>query len=187
MRRKLAGALSYTLLLLAAILYWRPAVRHPAILALLLLDPIMWNGVMQFQLATFWSFAFAFFAAASLDRKRHLRGSLLATLAVAIHPLMAPRASPDRAQAVSFDCSVKADILMMPLLSPRSARVVASPVKPKAKARAPYALTPRDRTRIAVVGTASSSPTTVVDPIVRPPRATTRISRAGRDVVLSLG
>lgn len=74
--------------MLVAMACFRPAMRNPLLFALFLLNPLLWNGITQFQLTTVWSFAFFFLGAARFER--HRRGQAWALFAVAIvcHPMM---------------------------------------------------------------------------------------------------
>jgi glycosyltransferase involved in cell wall biosynthesis len=74
--------------MLAGVATFRPAMRSPVLLAIFLLNPLLWNGVTQFQLTTAWSFAFFFFAANQFERRHSLRATLLFAVAVACHPMM---------------------------------------------------------------------------------------------------
>lgn len=69
--------------------YLRPAMRSPVLMGLFFLNPLLWNGITQFQLAAFWAFAFVFLGLGLLER--HHRGLAAAALVAAIsaHPLMA--------------------------------------------------------------------------------------------------
>jgi glycosyltransferase involved in cell wall biosynthesis len=75
-------------LMCAAMISFRPAMRAPVLLAIFLLNPLLWNGITQFQLTTMWSFAFFFFAAGQFEREHNGRSGLLFALAVATHPMM---------------------------------------------------------------------------------------------------
>ena len=75
-------------LMLVAMTRFRPAMRNPVLLGIFLLNPLLWNGVTQFQLTTVWSFAFFFFGAAQFEREHRLRAVALFAVAVAAHPMM---------------------------------------------------------------------------------------------------
>ena len=76
------------LLMLAGVVHFRPAMRSPVLFAIFLLNPLLWNGITQFQLTTMWSFAFFFFGAGQFERKHNGRAAVLFALAVATHPMM---------------------------------------------------------------------------------------------------
>ena len=76
------------ILLALGMLQFRPRMKNPLLFSVFLLNPLLWNGVTQFQLTTMWSFAFFFFGAAAFERKRVLLAGVLLTLAVASHPMM---------------------------------------------------------------------------------------------------
>ena len=67
---------------------FRPQMKNPLLFTVFLLNPLLWNGVTQFQLTTMWAFAFFFFGAAAFERKRTSLGGALLALAVASHPMM---------------------------------------------------------------------------------------------------
>ncbi len=67
---------------------FRPEMKNPLLFSVFLLNPLLWNGITQFQLTTMWSFAFFFFGAAAFERKRTVAAVVLLTLAVASHPMM---------------------------------------------------------------------------------------------------
>lgn len=75
-------------LMLVAVCRFRPAMRTPALFAIFLLNPLFWNGVTQFQLTTFWAFAFFFFGAADFERGRPVRAGVWLVVSMAAHPLM---------------------------------------------------------------------------------------------------
>ncbi len=75
-------------LMAGAMLRFRPAMRNPAFLALFLLNPLLWNGITQFQLATLWSFFFFFLGATAFERRRPVRAVVLLALAIACQPEM---------------------------------------------------------------------------------------------------
>ena len=75
-------------LMVGAMARFRPAMRNPAFLALFLLNPILWNGITQFQLATMWSFAFFFVGALAFERRQTVRAVLFLALAIACQPEM---------------------------------------------------------------------------------------------------
>ncbi len=77
------------LLTTAGMVSFRPAMRAPVLLALFLLNPLLWNGITQFQLTTMWAFAFFFFAVTQFERRRLLPAGALFVLAIAAHPMMA--------------------------------------------------------------------------------------------------
>ena len=52
-------------------------MREPGAVRVFLLNPLLWNGVTQFQLTTIWSFAFFFLAAWQFERRHTVRASLL--------------------------------------------------------------------------------------------------------------
>ncbi|MEO6397765.1 MAG: glycosyltransferase family 2 protein [Tepidiformaceae bacterium] len=75
-------------LLVAGIWRFRPQMKNPLLFTVFLLNPLLWNGITQFQLTTVWSFALFFFGAALFESKRTFLATLLLALAVATHPLM---------------------------------------------------------------------------------------------------
>lgn len=76
-------------LLAVGVLLFRPTLRNPFLFALMLLNPFFWNGVTQFQLATFWAFALFFFGVWQFEREHRLRSTVLFALAISAHPFMA--------------------------------------------------------------------------------------------------
>ncbi len=74
--------------LVAGLLQFRTAMRNPLLLALFFLNPLLWNGITQFQLATIWSFGFFFFAIAQFERRRYVLAAPLLGFAIAVHPMM---------------------------------------------------------------------------------------------------
>jgi len=74
--------------LLVAMCRFRPALRNPLLFALVLLNPLLWNGVTQFQLATVWAFAFFFLAGAAFERGRMVAAGGLLVASFASHPMM---------------------------------------------------------------------------------------------------
>lgn len=76
------------LLLVRGMWAFRPAMRNPVLFAMFLLNPLLWNGVTQFQLATMWAFAFFFFGVALFERRRWPLAALFFVLAIAAHPIM---------------------------------------------------------------------------------------------------
>ena len=75
-------------LLVLGMWQFRPRMKNPLLFTVFLLNPLLWNGVTQFQLTTMWSFAFFFFGAAAFERRRGLLAGVLLTIAVASHPMM---------------------------------------------------------------------------------------------------
>lgn len=75
-------------LLVAGALYWQPRLRNPLLCAIFLLNPLLWNGITQFQITTMWAFAFFFFAAARLARGHRGQAGVLFALSIASHPMM---------------------------------------------------------------------------------------------------
>lgn len=76
-------------LLIISACYFRPAMRNPMLLAVFLLNPLLWNGITQFELTTMWAFALFFFGAGLFERKRPLSAGLLFAAAMYAHPVMA--------------------------------------------------------------------------------------------------
>jgi glycosyltransferase involved in cell wall biosynthesis len=76
------------ILLAGGALYWQPRLRQPLLFALFLLNPLLWNGITQFQLTTMWAFAFFFFGAGRYERRRIVSAGVLFALAIAAHPMM---------------------------------------------------------------------------------------------------
>jgi len=76
------------LLLLYGITRWLSRAASPLVMALVLVNWQLWNGVLQFQLPTVWAFAFAALSAAAFDRGRPAWGGALAWAALVAHPLM---------------------------------------------------------------------------------------------------
>ncbi len=68
---------------------FRHQMRNPLLFSLFLLNPLLWNGITQFQLTTMWAFAFFFFAAAEYERGRYALGAVLFAAAMYAHPMMA--------------------------------------------------------------------------------------------------
>lgn len=79
-------------LMFAGMMKFRPAMRNPMLFAVFLLNPFLWNGVTQFQLASVWSFAFFFFAAWQYDERHTVRTLALLAISIAVHPMMGPAA-----------------------------------------------------------------------------------------------
>ena len=75
-------------LLVLGMWQFRPQMKNPLLSTVFLLNPLLWNGVTQFQLTTMWSFAFFFFGAAAFERNSKLVAGVLLSLAVASHPMM---------------------------------------------------------------------------------------------------
>jgi hypothetical protein len=71
-----------------AMLRFRPAMRNPAFLGVFFLNPLLWNGITQFQLASVWSFVFFFLGAAAFERRQAKRAVVLLALAIACQPEM---------------------------------------------------------------------------------------------------
>lgn len=67
---------------------FRHELRSPFLLSLFLLNPLLWNGITQFQLTTMWSFGFFFLGIGQLERGRDARAVILLALAIACHPMM---------------------------------------------------------------------------------------------------
>ena len=67
---------------------FRPKMRNPLLFTLFLVNPLLWNGITQFQLTTFWAFALFFFGAAALERDRRAVATLLFTASLYAHPVM---------------------------------------------------------------------------------------------------
>lgn len=67
---------------------FRPPMKNPLLFTVFLLNPLLWNGITQFQLTTVWSFVFFFFGAAAFESRRNVASGVLLTLAVASHPMM---------------------------------------------------------------------------------------------------
>lgn len=76
------------ILLVAGALYWQTRLRNPLLTAVFLLNPLLWNGITQFQITTMWSFAFVFFGAARFERGHRWQSVALFALAIAAHPMM---------------------------------------------------------------------------------------------------
>ncbi|MGH2632740.1 MAG: hypothetical protein ACRDG3_04955, partial [Tepidiformaceae bacterium] len=76
-------------LLLVSVCYFRPPMRSPLLLAIFLLNPLLWNGITQFELTTIWAFALFFFGAGLFERKRVLPAGALFAAAMYAHPVMA--------------------------------------------------------------------------------------------------
>lgn len=74
--------------LAAGIWRWLPRTTSPLLTAMMLLSPLLWSGIAQFQLPTYWAFAFACWSAAALDRGQSRRGVAFAVGAIVAHPLM---------------------------------------------------------------------------------------------------
>jgi hypothetical protein len=79
-----AGAL----FMVAAMFAFRPAMRNPVLFALFLLNPLLWNGVTQFQLTTIWAFAFFFLGAWQFEKRRNVVATGLFGVGIACHPMM---------------------------------------------------------------------------------------------------
>lgn len=71
------------------VVYFRPAMRSPVLLALFFLNPLLWNGITQFQFAAFWAFALVFLGLGLLERHRRVFAVIAFIAALAAHPLMA--------------------------------------------------------------------------------------------------
>ncbi len=76
------------LLVMAGALYWQPRLRNPLLCAIFVLNPLLWNGITQFQITTMWAFGLFFFGAARLERGRRGQAGALFAFAVAAHPMM---------------------------------------------------------------------------------------------------
>lgn len=76
-------------LMLIAVGRFRSELRNPFLFSLFLLNPLLWNGITQFQLTTVWAFAFAFFGLAQLERARYGTALAMLAAAIAVHPMMA--------------------------------------------------------------------------------------------------
>ncbi|MSQ29998.1 MAG: glycosyltransferase family 2 protein [Dehalococcoidia bacterium] len=76
------------LLLLYGVSKWLPKTASPIIMAVVLLNWQLWNGILQFQLPTIWALALAALAAAAFNRGRARAGTVLAAAALISHPLM---------------------------------------------------------------------------------------------------
>ena len=74
--------------MLVAVCHFRPELRNPFLFSLFLLNPLLWNGITQFQLTTVWAFAFVFAGLGQLERGRNVRAVILLALGVASHPMM---------------------------------------------------------------------------------------------------
>lgn len=86
-----AVTLSYVvgvLFAMAAALWFRPGLRNPALFGLFLLNPLLWNGVTQFQLATFWAFGFVLAGAALFERRRRAAATGAFALGIVCHPML---------------------------------------------------------------------------------------------------
>ena len=79
--------------LYAAMAVWaRPALREPRLLALVLGNTFLLEGLMSFQMAFIWACAFFFAFVALVDRRRWALASLLAIATVTTHPFLGPAA-----------------------------------------------------------------------------------------------
>ena len=76
-------------LLLIAVCYFRRPMRNPLLFAIFLLNPLLWNGITQFELTTMWAFALFFFGAGLFERKRPVAAAILFAAAMYAHPMMA--------------------------------------------------------------------------------------------------
>ena len=76
-------------LMVAGMWRFRPRMRNPLLFSLFLLNPLLWNGITQFQLTTFWAFALFFFSAASFERGGRAAPVVLFAAALYAHPMMA--------------------------------------------------------------------------------------------------
>lgn len=65
-----------------------PALRRPEFLALFLVNPLLWNGVTQFQLATVWSFGLVFLGVWLFASHRSVLATGAYALGIAAHPMM---------------------------------------------------------------------------------------------------
>jgi hypothetical protein len=74
--------------MLFALRWFRPAFANPVLLALFLVNPLLWNGITQFQMPTFWAFALAFLGMGFFERKRPVVATSLLAAAVVAHPMM---------------------------------------------------------------------------------------------------
>lgn len=77
-------------LLVWAAAWFRPRLRNPMLLALFLLNPFFWSGLLTFQLATFWSFGLLLLAFGLRDRRRLVWSGVALTGSFVAHPMMGP-------------------------------------------------------------------------------------------------
>jgi hypothetical protein len=70
----------------AAAILWRPALRHPVLLALLLLNPFFIEAVLLAQFPFLWATVFFFLGAAALQRSRWGAATVGLALAQISHP-----------------------------------------------------------------------------------------------------
>lgn len=131
-------------LLFFAVVYFRPELRNPFLFALFVLNPLLWNGITQFQLTTVWAFSFTFLGLARLERGHQVSAFVLLAAAIATHPMMGivtialylawewarTRRFPGRATALSGGALVVASpavflFLSTPLVSEAKVSVVA--------------------------------------------------------------
>ena len=76
------------ILMVAGMWRFRPKMRNPMLFTLFLVNPLLWNGITQFQLTTFWAFALFFFGAAALERNRRVVATVLFAASLYAHPMM---------------------------------------------------------------------------------------------------
>jgi hypothetical protein len=74
--------------MLVSLRWWQPAFANPLLLGIFLLNPLLWNGITQFQLATMWAFLFSFLGAGLIERRRRIAAVIALTLAIVAHPMM---------------------------------------------------------------------------------------------------
>lgn len=74
--------------MIVALPWWRPAFRNPVLLALFLANPLLWNGITQFQLATLWAFLFVFLGAGLFERRKPAVATAAFAAALYAHPMM---------------------------------------------------------------------------------------------------
>jgi len=75
--------------LYAAMAVWaRPALREPRLLALVLGNTFLLEGLMSFQMAFIWACAFFFAFVALVDRRRWAPAALLAVATLTTHPFL---------------------------------------------------------------------------------------------------
>lgn len=84
-----ASMVAGVVLMAATLVYFRPAMRNPVLLGLFFLNPLLWNGITQFQLAAYWAFALVFLGLGLLERHRRVLAGIALVAAIAAHPLMA--------------------------------------------------------------------------------------------------
>ena len=76
-------------LLLISVCYFRRPMCNPLLLAIFLVNPLLWNGITQFELTTVWAFALFFFGAGLFERKLVIPAAILFAAAMYAHPVMA--------------------------------------------------------------------------------------------------